>query len=147
MLKSRIQDKQVFALWLSPECRSFTKARRGKRTGLSKKGFPGPLRSHGCLLGLPGLSIKDQQKVRPSRETTRTCLKGKSSLPFQVEHGNNSTNACIELRTLNPKPLNPFLSLQTLNPGVWDRLFSDVQRRGHHEIQMGSGLGFRGFRG
>ena len=68
LLKSS-QSRRLACVWLATPCSSFSQARRGQGGKM-----PGALRTREQVLGLPGLSDRDQERVRLGNRLARwTC--------------------------------------------------------------------------
>ena len=87
-----LRSGKVLAVFLAPFCGSWSRARRGP---IDYSGPPPPLRTHGHVMGRPGLSPADQLRVqqgnaslRFSIRVMRECLK--QNIPVGLENPRTS---------------------------------------------------------
>ncbi len=74
VLREWILAGRVQAVALGTPCETWTMARRGRRR-VGRRGFPPPLRNASCLWGLPGLTPKEQEKVRTGNCTLQATIR------------------------------------------------------------------------
>ena len=111
MIIRRIRNGELGMVWLGIPCSSWSRARRGKPGG---KGFPPPLRgdSPEDILGLEGLSVRDQARVAAGNKMARwvarifrECVR--ASIPVVIENPRSSRLwICPYMQRLPGAPLD-----------------------------------------
>jgi len=84
----------ILAVWIGITCASYSRARRGNP---DYSGWPPPLRSDDSkgIWGLPGLSVKDADRVRLGNRLVKRCIQvisicAKHGIPVFLENPRNS---------------------------------------------------------
>ena len=72
-LVDRLTNGEIAALWLGLDCRTWSRARRGKRSKEKKRGWPCALRgdTHETIYGLDDLKPHEMKRVEAGRSSTK----------------------------------------------------------------------------